>query len=324
MMDSAPLACIAVLGPTATGKTRLATTLARQFNGEIVSADSRQVYQGMDIGTGKDLEDYGTGPDRIPAHMIDVVPPTAPYNLHSYVRDARRAIVDIAARNRLPIIAGGSHLYIDALLRNYALDGGPPDPDLRAAYAECTDAELAHHLRRLNPEIHERTDTHHRMRLLRGLEIARSRRVDLPSVPLHPLLLGPYYPRPEIHERIAARLDARIEEGLLDEVRRLHEQGVSWERLEFLGLEYRFAARHLQGQIDRDTFRNTLLPAIRRFCKAQEIWLRKLEREGCNIHWVPRGDPETAAELARRFLAGEDLPAPTIRLNDRLYGPRTQ
>lgn len=318
--------CVVVAGPTATGKTRLAVALARAFNGEIVSADSRQVYRGLDIGTGKDLDEYGRGDRRVPAHMIDVAAPDEPYNLHRYTRDARRALCDIARRDRLPIVCGGSHLYIDALIRNYTLNGGPPDPDLRRLHADKSDAELAEELRRISPEVHARTDTSHRQRILRGLEIALHPppALHLPSVPLQPLLMGPYFPRSEIHQRIEARLDQRIREGLLEEVRRLHAEGVTWERLEFLGLEYRFAARHLRGDIDADTFRTTLLAAIRRFCKAQEIWLRKLEREGWTIHWIPEGDSETAIELTRRFLAGTPLPSPEIRLNDRLYGPRTQ
>lgn len=318
--------CVVVLGPTATGKTRLAVALARTFNGEVVSADSRQVYRGLDIGTGKDLREYGSGDRRIPTHMIDVAAPGEPYNLHRYTGDARRALRDIAHRDRLPIVCGGSHLYIDALIRNYTLTGGPPDAELRRTHADKSDAELDEELRRISPEVHARTDTAHRHRLLRGVEIARQSAPSPtpPSVPLHPLLIGPYFPRPEIHQRIEARLDQRIREGLLEEVRGLHDAGVSWERLDFLGLEYRFAARHLRDDIDADTFRNTLLAAIRRFCKAQEIWLRKLEREGWTLHWIPEGDRETGIELTRRFLADAPLPSPEIRLNDRLYGPRTQ
>ncbi len=326
MTRNSEINCVVVLGPTATGKTRLAVALARTFNGEVVSADSRQVYRGLDIGTGKDLSEYGSGEQRAAVHMIDVADPGEPYNLHRYTGGARRALLDIARRERLPIVCGGSHLYIDALIRNYTLTGGPPDSDLRRAHAAKSDAELDEELRRISPEVHSRTDTAHRHRLLRGLEIARPSPPSpaLPSVTLQPLLIGPYFPRPEIHRRIEIRLDERIREGLLEEVRCLHAAGVSWERLEFLGLEYRFAARHLRGDIDADTFRNTLLAAIRRFCKAQEIWLRKLEREGWTIHWIPGGNLETAIDLTRRFLARAPLPSPKIRLNDRLYGPRTQ
>lgn len=326
MTSATEINCVVVLGPTATGKTRLAVTLARAFHGEIVSADSRQVYRGMDVGTGKDLAEYGRGDRRVPAHMIDVAAPDKPYNLHRYAVEARRALRGIARRGHLPVVCGGSHLYIDALIRNYALAGGPPDPHLRRLHADKSDAELGEELRRINPAVYARTDTRHRPRLLRGLEIARQSEPSAApaSVPLHPLLIGPYFPRPEIHQRIETRLDQRIREGLLDEVRHLHDAGVAWERLEFLGLEYRFAARHLRGDIDADTFRNSLLAAIRRFCKAQEIWLRKLEREGWAIHWISGGNPATALELTRQFLAGEALPPPEIRLNDRLYGPRTQ
>lgn len=323
----APVRCLAVVGPTATGKTRLAVQLARALGGEVVSADSRQVYRRMDIGTGKDVAEYGSGEARVPVHMIDVAEPGEAYDLYRYVLGARARTAECRDRGVLPVLAGGSHLYVNALIRNHRLEGVAPNPEFRRRCEGRTDEELTEQLRALDPAVHARTDVSKRKRIIRGLEIARTPsegRKRAPSLPLAPLLLGPYYPRSELHRRIESRLDERLASGLLDEVRSLHAEGVSWERLEFLGLEYRFAARHLCGDLDFDAFRSGLLAGIRHLCRAQEIWLRKLEREGWDIHWVSKGNPEEALRLARRFLDGDPLPPPVIRLNETLYGPRTQ
>lgn len=313
-----------MLGPTATGKTRLGVALARRFGGEIVSADSRQVYRGMDIGTGKDLDDFVVGGPVVPHHLLDVVEPTEEYHLFRYLREARTAVRDIAARNRLPVVVGGTALYLNGLLDGYALQEAPPDPEFRTAVQNVETGRLAEMLREQDPALHSRTDLTQRRRVIRALEIAGAHPADHPPpCPLHALLLGPFFPRPAIHRRIEKRLDARLSHGMLDEVRRLLDAGVTYERLEFFGLEYRYAARHLRGLLTRDQFRDTLLARIRRFCKAQEIWFRKMEREGKLIHWIPHGDPDLAADLVARFLDHQALPPPTRRLIDTLYGPQT-
>ncbi len=320
--------CVFVLGPTASGKTALAVHLARRFEGEIVSADSRQVYRSLDLGTGKDLAEYGTGPDRVPFNLIDVADPAEDYHVFRFLAEARRALQEIRQRGRLPIVAGGSGLYLKALLAGYCPEGGPPQPALRRELAAIPDASLADWLRREAPDIAARTDFSQRRRVLRAVEIARTRQQRLPTpagseVGLAPLLLGPYYPRAVIHQRIERRLDARLEAGLVAEVAGLHARGLSWERLEWFGLEYRFVALHLQGRLSLGEMRETLLARIRRFAKSQDVWFRKLEREGWPIHWLPGGDRAQAENLVARFLAGETLPAPALRLNETLYGPRT-
>jgi len=315
-----PLRRLAILGPTATGKTRLAVGLARQFGGEIVSADSRQLYRGLDLGTGKDLEEYG----EIPCHLIDVCDPGEPFHLFRYLELARAAIQDIAERGRLPIIAGGTSLYLNALLDEYELAGGAPDPALREELAERTDEELLDLLRTEAPDLYERTDKTQRKRILRAVEIARTRDpAETEPLTLNALLLAPYYPRQEVHQRIGRRLDARLEAGLIEEVTVLHDAGASWEWLDNLGLEYRYISRYLRGELSREQMREELFTHIRHFCKSQDIWARKMEREGKTIHWLPGGNLEQAAELVQRFLAGQPLPPPQLRLMDTLYGPRS-
>ena len=257
---------LAVTGPTATGKTRLAVSLAREFQGEIVGVDSRQVYRGMDLGTGKDLADYG----EVPYHLIDVAEPDAEYNLYFFLRDAAAAIREIAGRGRLPVLCGGSALYMAALLQHYRLEN-----------------------------------------------------FTLPFA-LDALTLGVYYPRETVRSRIAERLDARFAAGMTDEVRRLHdERGVPWEKLEAFGLEYREIARFLQGKTKEAEMRTLLLNSIRQFAKRQDIFFRKMEREGVAIHWLKEGDPEAAKKLCRKFLAGEPVPPPDFRMLDIRYPRRT-
>ncbi len=277
---------VVITGPTATGKTALAVKLARRFSGEIVSIDSRQVYRGMDLGTGKDLGEYG----EIPYHLIDIADPACEeYNLARFCRDAYPAIAGIAARGKLPILCGGTALYLAALLDGYRLPGG------RLPHR---DAGLPRE--RQNPEGEESF---------------------LPPFELEPLLLGVYYPRAEVHRRIEARLDSRLADGMIDEVRRLHdEQQVEYRKLEFFGLEYREISRYLQQECSRDEMRDRLLHRIRQFAKRQDIFFRKLEREGHQIHWLRAGREPEPEELIRLFLADLPLPAPVLRMCDTYYG----
>jgi len=318
--------CVIVVGPTASGKTQLGVELARCFGGEIISADSRQVYRGLDLGTGKDLGEYGQGEGAIPYHLIDVADPDEEFHLFAYLAAARQALVGIHSRGALPLVVGGSVLYVKALLDGYALDGGGVDETLRETLAQHSDEQLLDMLRTEAPDVLERTDTTQRHRLLRALEIARSRsgvgsNRGVQALP-QALILAPYYPRTVIHQRIAARLDARLVDGMLEEVRRLHDQGITWERLEWFGLEYRYISRYLRGHMSLGDMRDTLLARIRRFCRSQDIWFRKIEREGKAIHWIPEGCVETAVALVQRFLDGQPLPDPILRLMEIRYGPR--
>lgn len=312
---------IIITGPTAAGKTALAVKLAARFGGEIISVDSRQVFRGMDIGTGKDLDEYGA----VPYHLIDVADPNEIYHLKRFLDDAAEAFREITARGRLPVFCGGTALYLDAVLQHYELRGGKPDLAGRGELRSLPADELLKLLPPGAPVPLSEAERANPERLLRLLEKSASgnEAIANPLPAFDKLILGVYYPRHEIHRRIEQRLDRRLDEGMIDEVNRLHEQGVSWEKLEFFGLEYRLVARFLQGKIDRRTMRDTLLARIRQFAKRQDIWFRKMEREGVVIHWIEQGCETEAAALAGAFLRGDSLPPPRIRLSEIYYGPRT-
>ena len=317
---------IIVTGPTATGKTALAVALAEKFGGEIISVDSRQVFRGMDIGSGKDLSEYGN----VPYHLIDVAEPGEPYDLFSFVQDARRALAEIVQRKKLPILCGGSVLYLDALLKGYTLAGAKPDMELRTELDKLSLAELNRKLDELAPaDLAEFKDRDNALRVRRAIEntLATNRAVSLSSeagLLDNSLVLGVYFPRKTVHERVEKRLDARLQEGMIDEIHDLHEKkNVPWEVLERYGLEYRHVSEYLQGKCDYAVMRNTLLYSIRKFVKRQDIWFRKLEREGVDIHWVENGSVTSAADLVERFLNGESLPPSPIRLSETFYGTQS-
>ncbi len=301
---------ICVLGPTASGKTRFAVRLAQQINGilagescgeptacgetdtggrrpgaEIISADSRQVYRGMTIGTGKDLEEYGT----IPHHLIDIVPAGTKYNIYEYQRDFEAAYVDIRRRGAVPILCGGSGLYIEAATRGYSLPSVPANPELRAELEKFDTETLIARLASLKP-LHNSTDYDTRKRLIRALEIAiyaEEHPVSLSdSLPKNTFYIGIAVDREERNRRIDARLDARLKEGMVDEVRALLESGIPAEDLIYYGLEYKYVTLLLTGQLDQETMRERLATAIHRFAKRQMTWFRGMERRGIVIHWI--------------------------------------
>lgn len=314
---------VVVTGPTATGKTALAVKLAACYEGEIISVDSRQVYRGMDIGTGKDLDEYNIDGQLVPYHLIDIADPCYAYNLMEFCRDARGAVKKISAAKRLPILCGGTALYLNALLSGFSLPGAPPDEAKRRELSSKTVEELDTLLKERAPELHARLKDHNnRTRLLRALEKAEApaRMPDIPPLKLDSLVLGVYFPRKTVHERIEARLDSRLKGGMIEEIEKLHKQGVSWERLDFLGLEYRYVAEYLQGKTNYEEMREKLLIKIRQFAKRQDIWFRKMEREGHAIHWVPEGNFEEAKQLVQDFLADKKLPEPELRIKDIDYG----
>jgi len=281
---------LAVIGPTASGKTSLAVKLAMQFSGEVLSADSRQVYRGLDIGSGKDIGEYG----RVPYHLIDIVSLPDEYTVFHYVKDFKVALDALTRRGGLPVLCGGTGLYVDAVIRGYRLEEVPVNPSLRTELEGQSMMRLQQRLLDLKPNLHNRTDLEDRERLVRAIELAehRSRKIEL--VPeenvFKPLILGVRFERMELRQRIRARLEQRLGLGLVDEVAALHESGISWERLEALGLEYRFTAEFLQGKISsKDQYVEKLYTAICQFAKRQETWFRGMERKGVAIHWLNRG-----------------------------------
>lgn len=276
---------ICILGPTASGKTRYAVELARRIGGEIISADSRQVYRGMDIGTGKDLSEYG----EIPYHLIDIADAGTKYNIYQYQRDFDKAFRDIVSRGHQPILCGGSGLYIEAATCGYYLPDVPADESLRAQLGKLPTEELKARYEALRKP-HNKTDYDTRQRLIRALEIAiyeESHPVNRTSyLPKKTKYIGIKVSREERNARIDARLAARLEEGMVEEVRSLLDSGLKPEDLIYYGLEYKFVTLFLTGQLTYDEMVLRLGTAIHQFAKRQMTWFRGMERRGIEIEWI--------------------------------------
>jgi len=285
---------LVILGPTASGKTRLGVELARRTAGEIVSADSRQVYRGMDIGTGKDRSEYG----EVPCHLIDIVPPGYEFNLFEFQRRFLECFADIGNRGRLPILVGGTGMYLEAVLKGYRLVEVPENPSLRAELAGLSTDALAERLKHVAARLHNTADLLDRNRLVRAIEIAAYERIHPPEpLPeIRSLVFGIRWERKTLRRRITTRLMERLAQGMIEEVAGLHESGVPWEALEFYGLEYRFIARHLKGELNRNDMIQKLNSAIHDFAKRQETWFRRMEKNGIAIRWLDGNvDPLMAA-----------------------------
>ena len=290
-----PIDLLVILGATAGGKTGLAVAAARRCNGEIISADSRQVYRGMDLGTGKDLAEYGD----IPYHLIDIAEPGSEYNVYQFQQDCFSALEDIRARGRTPLICGGTGLYLDAVLQGYRLIEVAENPQLREELSRCSEQQLRDKLLSLKPEQHNLTDLVERDRLLRAIEIAVGERQNARQPPLpalRPIIFGLRWPRPVLRQRIALRLQLRLDAGMIEEVARLHASGTSWQSLEFYGLEYRLIAQYLQGQLSYNDMKQKLQSAIGQFAKRQDTWFRRMERRGTPIIWLD-GDRQPLEQL---------------------------
>lgn len=282
-----------IVGPTASGKTALGVACAEALNGEIVSADSRQVYRGMDIGTGKDLAEYGT----TPYHLIDVAPAGYRYNLYEYLRDANSAIDGIAARGRLPIIVGGTGMYAEALINGLRLPEVPENKPLREALSGRSLEELSEMLSKIKT-LHNTTDIDTPKRAIRAIEIAeyyREHPEAATQAEPHPrsgaVIIGIDIDREKRRNRISARLRSRLADGMIDEVRRLIDSGIQPDDLIYYGLEYKYLTEYVTGQTDYDTMVSRLEIAIHQFAKRQMTWFRGMERRGHRIHWLPYNIP---------------------------------
>jgi tRNA dimethylallyltransferase len=291
------LRIIVIGGPTASGKSDLAIMLARRFHGEIISADSRQVYRGMNIGTGKVTKKEQK---MVSHHLLDIADPRRQYTVAHWKTAAQRAIRDIVRRGKTPVVCGGTGFYIDTLVYDMALPSVKPNAPLRAELGKLSTDTLFKRLTKLDPARAVTIDQHNPVRLIRALEIVMSTGRPVPVTvhqsPYELLYLGVNVPKEKLTERITQRLDARLKRGMVAEVKKLHANGVSWKKLESFGLEYRWLARYLQGTITRTEMRDGLLHDIIAYSKRQMTWFRR----NSDIQWISA--PAQASRLATSFL----------------------
>jgi len=313
-----------ILGPTACGKTAVAARLAYELDGEVISADSRQVYRDMDIGSGKDLSDYIVEGRTIRYHLIDIADPGYEYNIFEYQKDFAKAYADIISRGKLPVLCGGSGMYLESVLKVYSLPEAPTDPAFADKMQEMDDTFLLQELSRLK-KLHSTTDTTDRKRMLRALEIELKRReleisdVGFPTLNIphpasaerseafiphlreapHPVIFGINPGREIVRRRITSRLQARLENGMVEEVSKLLTDGVPAARLKAYGLEYKYLTQYLGGELSYDEMFRLLNTAIHQFAKRQMTWFRRMERQGFKIHWM-EGEM-TSAEYVKKI-----------------------
>lgn len=291
---------ITILGPTATGKTELAARLANEINGEVISADSRQVYRGMNIGTGKDYDDYIVNGVQIPFHLIDIVDPGYEYNIFEFQKDFLKAFHEIVGRNKVPVLCGGSGMYLESVLKGYQLAKASNDDTLLLSLKEKTHAELIEIFKSYKTP-HNITDLEERERLVKAIIMAGSATESVTFPKFDSFVFGINYPRGLVKARISKRLDYRLENGLIEEVKGLLCSGISPERLMKYGLEYKFVTLFLNGIITRSDLYTQLNIAIRQFAKRQMTWFRRMERNGIKIHWIDGKMPleKKTAEILR-------------------------
>jgi tRNA dimethylallyltransferase len=298
---------LVILGPTASGKTELAVRLAGRIGGEIISADSRQVYRGMDLGTGKDLSKYRNGETIVPCHLIDILDPEEEFSVFTYQQLFYRCFQEITGRIKIPLLVGGTGLYMEAVIRGYRMPAVPENCKLRDELEGEGIETLHRRLLAISSAVHNKTDLLERKRLIRAIEIAEFARNNpyhaMDRTPICPLVMGIRCEREALRRKITARLHARLAAGLIDEVRRLHERGVDWERIDSFGLEYRYIGRYLQGRMIREEMIQTLNTRIHQYAKRQETWFKRMERNGVRIHWIDGADDSKALALIDRLTA---------------------
>ncbi|HNY58268.1 MAG TPA: tRNA (adenosine(37)-N6)-dimethylallyltransferase MiaA [Bacteroidales bacterium] len=288
-MDKPMHDIVVITGPTATGKTRLAALVADRLGGEVISADSRQVYRGMDIGTGKDLSDYIVDGRRVPEHMVDIVDAGYRYNVYEYQRDFLRVFEDMSARDVFPVVCGGSGMYVDSIVSGYRLVKVPVNAPLRALLAERSLDELTVMLSHYK-NLHNKTDVDTVKRAIRAIEIAdyyANHPVDETPFPVrNPLVMALFVDRETRRQRISDRLRARLDEGMIEEVQRLLAGGIHPDDLIYYGLEYKYITLYLTNRLTRDEMIQKLEVEIHRFAKRQMTWFRGMERRGITINWI--------------------------------------
>ncbi len=280
---------LVITGPTASGKTSLAVSVISRLKGEIISADSRQVYRGMNIGTGKDYDDYLVDGVRIPCHLIDIADPGYKYNVFEYQRDFIKVYSSLKERNVFPVVCGGSGMYADSIITGYRMFEVPHDSGLRSKLEKKSMEELKEILSTYK-NLHNTTDIDTRKRVIRAVEIEHfnrnreKRRTEFPK--FRSLVVGVLFDRDTRRQRISERLKQRLKSGMIDEVKHLIEQGVRTEMLIYYGLEYKFITYYLEGKLTYDEMVGDLEMAIHQFAKRQMTWFRGMEKRGTKIHWV--------------------------------------
>ena len=281
---------ITILGPTACGKTKLAVALADRIGGEILSADSRQVYRGMDIGTGKDLADYDINGHRIPYHLIDIAEPGSKYNVYEFQGDFLKAYKGVVERGAVPVMCGGTGLYLESVLRGYRLIPVPENPDLRRSLEGKTLSELTEILKGYKT-LHNTTDVDTCKRAIRAIEIEECYRNTPVEVDVFPTIrslnIGVDISRDQRRELISSRLEKRLNEGMIDEIKGLLDRGIPAEDLIYYGLEYKYVTLYVTGQLEYKYLLQELEVAIHQFAKRQMTWFRGMERRGIKIEWIP-------------------------------------
>ena len=292
MGDKIMFNLITILGPTATGKTKLAARLAKELNGEIISSDSRQVYKYMNIGTGKDLKDYIVEGQTISYHLIDIAEPTEEYNLYRFTIDFYNAYNKIKEKKKTPFLVGGTGLYVSSIIQNYKLKQADFNSLRRKELEELSEPQLRELLLNLKPNPHNITDQTEKDRIIKAILIEESNSDALPKDIQSPnsLNIGIKLERDKIRKRITKRLEERLNEGMIKEVKDLLKRGVTFEKLAYFGLEYKYLGLYLEGKLSYNEMFQKLNTAIHRFAKRQMTWFRKMEREGVKINWFEGKD----------------------------------
>lgn len=292
---------ITILGPTATGKTKLAAQLAHELSGVIISADSRQVYRGMNIGTGKDLHDYIVNDKKIKYHLIDIIDPSEEYNLFLFIEHFKNSFNQILSEKKIPFLVGGTGLYLDSILQQYKLRKTEFNEQEYKKLSKLPVEKLTGLLLELKPKQHNKTDLASKKRIIKAILVAKGdEKSQLGELNLKPFIIGVKLERNEIRNKVTDRLNKRLDEGMIDEVKALVDSGISLERMINLGLEYKFIALHLKGELNYDEMFQKLNTAIHQFAKRQTTWFRKMEREGVKINWIDGPDFNKALELIKQ------------------------
>lgn len=296
---------IVILGPTAVGKTKFGVELADRFNGEIISADSRQVYKRMDIGTGKDLSDYKIGNRQIPCHLIDILDPTEEFDLFKFQKLFKDLYTKITARKRIPFLVGGTALYIHSILKNYQLAHVDFTSSRKIELQQLSIDELKTMLSAKISKLHNTTDLIEKERMIKAILISENQ--DSVSEEVQNeftfLVIGLMDNRESIKSNITDRLKYRLQNGMIEEVEALVEYGITFEKLDYFGLEYKFIGKYIKGELSYNDMYQKLNSAIHKFAKRQMTWFRKMEREGIEIHWVDKNNKDNVHPLIENFLS---------------------